>query len=195
MTSSAAPYEENRRRRRIADEEWAARQPYGAFSVTAEILSWAGEVVAGSPTVGLPFTPATVAEWGLALGVDDGQPSLYLGHLLDAIVAGAQRDGILVTPEPGVVAVAYAHRDRQEGEVAEGWGFKPAASRYLVIHARSALDRDEVAGGPTNVGAAAIAGVVQAAAASLSDCRQGPEDSMLHQLPLIIGSTSRTPRP
>lgn len=192
--SNASYYEERRRRSQIADEEWKARQPYGAFTVSAELESWAREVVGASAASGLPIGPSTAAAWGQALGVRDERPSLYLGNLLNAIVAGAQRDGMLTAPEPGTAAIAYAHRDpATEEEVALGWGFKPANARYLVLRANTALDLPEVAGGPANVGAGAVAGVVRAAAVSLSDCRPGPEQSMQNHLPIIVAPTRWTP--
>lgn len=156
-------YAEGRRQNKVAKAEFAARAHLDPFTVAPDALAWAGEL--GDATVaGLPLTRATLGAWQRVLGTESWLTGLYC-----MLAETAQRDGVLRTPEPGLVSSAFCYRDRDtEAETALGYGFWPDSAECLVVHGSRAVAWDELAGGPDAVGPAALVAALEVMAETLN---------------------------
>ncbi|MFF0340846.1 hypothetical protein [Kribbella sp. NPDC004875] len=113
-----AYYAENRRRRDLAQQEFAERTHKWRFALSADASAWAeswdGPVVAGN---------------------------------LSALVHDADASGLFLTPEPGSIRTAFSTRDpRTEENTGEGFGFWPTVAEHLIVQAGTAIGYDELPG-------------------------------------------------
>lgn len=179
-TPLAEHYARNRERAATSKEEWASRQPYPPFLVAdAEAARrWADQLVAGTPVADQPLTRGTSAAWAAALGIE----LTYIGFVASEIVQRAIGAGLVVAPEPGKLVIGFATRDREtERETHLGWCFLPDSSEWLVVAANGHVPIDGLAGGEDVTGGTAAATLLELAARSMDDVRQGPSEVRLRQ--------------
>jgi hypothetical protein len=168
-------YAQNRERGDISTAEWESRQPYGRFEVAYGVDDWAQRVVAGTALGAVPLTPETAAQWMPIVA-----PQATTNHadplwwVINALVARAVAEKILLPPEPGTVKTSYSTRDQNDRTDGIGWGFEPEAAKFLVVHASWPVEIDQVAGGPDVVGAASITQLIRIAAGALNSPKKGP---------------------
>lgn len=111
-----AYYAEQRRRRELAEQEFAARTHAWTFGVAPE---------------------AATIRWPV-LGND--RRATVPPDRLTRLVLAADAAGVLVKPEPGVIRSAFSTRDPDTEETTgEGFGFWPSAASSLVVHGREAI--------------------------------------------------------
>ena len=168
-------YARNRERNDISNAEWDARQPFGRFEVSDRIDEWAQRLVEGTPLERLALTPKTAKQWAPILkrdATDNHADPLW--WVLNAIVGRAVDERILLPPEPGIVKTGYATRNQDDSTSGIGWGFVPTAAQFLVVHAASAVDIDEIAGGADALGGASITQLIRRAAGALNQPKNGP---------------------
>ncbi|MEU4193759.1 hypothetical protein AB0E69_17805 [Kribbella sp. NPDC026611] len=112
-----AYYAEQKRRREVAEQEFAARADTWRFTLAPEAQDWA-------------------ADW----------PAITEANLLQ-LVLQADAAGLFLTAEAGSVRSAYSYRDQYtEATTATGFGFWPETAEYLVVHAAQAIMYDELPG-------------------------------------------------
>jgi hypothetical protein len=168
-------YAQNRERGEISNAEWAARQPFGRFELAYGVDDWAQSIVAGTALGTVPLTPETATQWAPIVA-----PQATATHadplwwVINALVARAVEDKILLPPEPGTVKTSYSTRDNNDRTDGIGWGFEPEAAKFLVVHASWPVQVDQVAGGPDVVGAASITQLIRLAAGALNSPKKGP---------------------
>ena len=113
-----AYYAENRRRRDLAQQEFAERRHEWRFALSADAAAWA-----------------------------DSWPGPVDAGNLGALVRDADADGLFLTPEPGSIRTAFSTRDPDTEETTgEGFGFWPTVAEHLIVQAGTAIGYDELPG-------------------------------------------------
>jgi hypothetical protein len=111
-----AYYAEQRRRNKIANQDFAARTHGWKFGLT----------------------PAAATTRWPVLGNDRSAP--VPPDRLTRLVLAADRAGVLLKPEPGEIRSAFSTRDPDSEETTgEGFGFFPSTAPYLVVYGSEAI--------------------------------------------------------
>jgi hypothetical protein len=187
-------YAEGRRQLEVSRAEFAARAGLGSFEIRDQAPAWAAELVDGGSVAELPLLRETQLVWLRTLG-SAGDGRTYFGELMRSLAATAVRDGVLRLPEPGVIGPAFAHRDPvTEEEVALGYGFWPDGAECLVLHGSRGLLWDDLAGGRSVVGPAALVSAIRLMAETLNEPRPATRQmNPLRPPAACFRSTSWTP--
>jgi hypothetical protein len=118
-----AYYAEQRRRREVAEQEFAARTHGWKFSLSPDAATTSWPVLGNDRRAAVP------------------------PDRLTRLVLAADRAGVLVKPEPGEIRAAFSSRDHDTEETTgEGFGFWPASASCLVVHASEAIAYADLAG-------------------------------------------------
>lgn len=178
-SSPTAWYDEGRRLADIAERE-ADRTPAPApFTLTDGVTAWADDAASRCGVEATPLTGATATAWidGLVASGLSRRRQPRPAYVLDALAGIAVADGVLRLPEPGVLRLAFTHRDREtESEDAWGWGFKPASTAALTWHSQRTCGVADLV--TEEVGARAVVVGLEAVVASLAELHPGPADEL-----------------
>jgi hypothetical protein len=113
-----AYYAENRRRRDLAQQEFAERKHSWRFALSADATAWA-----------------------------DSWTGPVDARNLSTLVGEADAAGLFLTPEPGSIRSAFSTRDSStEQTTGEGFGFWPTVAEHLIVQAGTAVGYGELPG-------------------------------------------------
>ncbi|MBO1751456.1 hypothetical protein J4G33_06525 [Actinotalea sp. BY-33] len=161
------------------DREASGGPELGRLALAEGSRAWADELATACGVEDLALTAETARTWidGLVRTGRGRFRQPKPAYVVDALLDVARVEGVLRLPEPGVLRLAHTERDAEgRQEVAWGWGFKPAATSALTLHARHACTAEQLE--TEAVGGAAVVHVLGEVLASLAQVRPGPVDEL-----------------